>query len=608
MKLVKILDIVNQIEKSSFFKLLDSYSDSLRESDDMSIPTGGSKCINDSVEIKKLFDCVSELYQNDLSTKIDFDPQLLLLANIVIRDGNAILERNWLEQLYKKEHLLLSENIEQLQRINPDDSRFRDYKIFRACVNEAYKNDEQINRECQVTRDEKSILNVLAKEFEFSYAEMLTLYAAETPIPRLDIDSLISLIKESGIGFYSRKNLKVYIPNEVIVLLQNILNVELPNKYFRRILKKLQISQLNRVMKRYNINIGNELKKDNEAKVKAVLAAGISVSNVLLRDIHQNGVTKTEIKDFLLSLMHDLNIDLQKIGSSPEERLGLIIEYFRKIDAQDHIDMSAEAFENFISDINQIIPEMNERVRDEFELYPEHVMNLSVLSDYNIKPRDLTFLMSEEELLRFCDEKQINTRGNTVKNILDKYGDMESRLLENYLSIAMRDINTLKTNNINIKESLLGTKFEDLTKEIFSRLNFNIDDALKAEINTKKDKMDIVISIGNNKLIIVECKTAKDVEYNKYSSLSRQLKSYQKLCRSKNFQIARTILVAPDFSKDFVDECIKDWELELSLVTADGLMEMLKIFNDKKMNDFPIGAFGNNLKLDAEKARSILER
>jgi hypothetical protein len=86
------------------------------------------------------------------------------------------------------------------------------------------------------------------------------------------------------------------------------------------------------------------------------------------------------------------------------------------------------------------------------------------------------------------------------------------------------------------------------------------------------------------------------------------LGSYQKLCRDKNYQVARTVLVAPDFSKDFVDQCIKDWELELSLVTADGLMEMLKIFNDKKMQEFPVGAFGNNLKLDADKAKSILER
>ena len=69
-----------------------------------------------------------------------------------------------------------------------------------------------------------------------------------------------------------------------------------------------------------------------------------------------------------------------------------------------------------------------------------------------------------------------------------------------------------------------------------------------------------------------------------------------------------TSIYSSDFSADFVDACIKDWELELPPVTAGGLMEMLKIFNEKKLAVFPIGAFGNNLKLDAEKARSILDR
>ncbi len=115
MKLVKILDVVNQIEKSSFFKLLDSYSDLIKNYEDMDIPDGGAKYISDGDSIKKLFDRLSSLYQDDLRLRIDFDPQLLLLANIIVRDGNAILERNWLEKLYKNEHEYLAKNIQQIQ-------------------------------------------------------------------------------------------------------------------------------------------------------------------------------------------------------------------------------------------------------------------------------------------------------------------------------------------------------------------------------------------------------------------------------------------------------------------------------------------------------------
>ena len=517
MKLVKILDIVNQTEKISFFKFLDPL---IKNSEDIDIPDGGAKSISEADSVKELFDRLHSLYQDKLRLCIDFDPQLLLLANIIVRDGNAIIERNWLEKLYKNEHEYLARNIKQVQDTTPDDPKFRDYRIFRACVSEAYRNDEKVNRDCQVTRDEKSILNVLAREFEFSYAETLTLYAAETPIPCLDIDSLIALIKDSGIGFYSKKNLKIYIPSEVILLLRRILKIDLAGKYFRRILKQLQTSQLNRLIKKYNIEISSDGKVDNEEKIRNILSAGINIKNALLRDVHPDGISKTEVKDFLLKIMQQLNIELPRIGASPEERLELIIQYFQTVDEQDNIGMSIDAYENLINDINAIIPEMNSRVRNEFELCPEQVMSLAVLTDYNIKPRDLTYLMTEAELIKFCEEKQISSRGNTIKNILSKYGDIESRLLENYLLIAARDVNALKTNNINVKESELGTKFEYLTREIFAKLKFNVNEKLRSEINTSKDKIDIVLELGSNRIIIVECKTVKDVEYSKYSSLS----------------------------------------------------------------------------------------
>ena len=79
MKLVKILDIVNQIEKSSFFKMLDSLSETVKENDGVSlVPDGGSKCVNDACQIKELFDRLAPLYQSVLSERIDFDPQLLV--------------------------------------------------------------------------------------------------------------------------------------------------------------------------------------------------------------------------------------------------------------------------------------------------------------------------------------------------------------------------------------------------------------------------------------------------------------------------------------------------------------------------------------------------
>jgi hypothetical protein len=52
---------------------------------------------------------------------------------------------------------------------------------------------------------------------------------------------------------------------------------------------------------------------------------------------------------------------------------------------------------------------------------------------------------------------------------------------------------------------------------------------IKNSLNTTKDKIDVVLNIGNDEIIIVECKTSKESSYNKFSSVSRQLKSYQNL-------------------------------------------------------------------------------
>ena len=84
----------------------------------------------------------------------------------------------------------------------------------------------------------------------------------------------------------------------------------------------------------------------------------------------------------------------------------------------------------------------------------------------------------------------------------------------------------MKESGIIVKESELEIRFEDLTKTIFKDLSFNVDDAFRSTLNTKKDMMDILLNLSKNQIIIIECKTSKGKGYNKFSSVSRQLKSY----------------------------------------------------------------------------------
>src|SRR5690606_10506973 len=136
-------------------------------------------------------------------------------------------------------------------------------------------------------------------------------------------------------------------------------------------------------------------------------------------------------------------------------------------------------------------------------------------------------------------------------------------------------------------ESELGVKFEELTKIIFKGLGFNVDEKFRQELNTQKDLMDILINLGNNEVIIVECKTSKESGYNKFSTVSRQLKSYQNMALKNHLRIVKILLVAPEFSDDFVTDCEMDVDMNLSLLTASTLIAIYEAFKNSKYITFP---------------------
>jgi len=145
-------------------------------------------------------------------------------------------------------------------------------------------------------------------------------------------------------------------------------------------------------------------------------------------------------------------------------------------------------------------------------------------------PRDLL----DDDLTPLCQERGIKVRGNIIDNILAAYKDSESMFVENYEHIGKRDLNTLKTNGIIIKEAELGVKFEEVTKYIFENIGFDVNEKLRKKINTEKDKIDILISIDDSTVLLVECKTIKDSGYNKFSAISRQIRSYKTLLEKNN--------------------------------------------------------------------------
>ena len=230
------------------------------------------------------------------------------------------------------------------------------------------------------------------------------------------------------------------------------------------------------------------------------------------------------------------------------------------------------------------------------------------MNDYNIKPRDVLEIINERDLETFCKSKEIKTRGNLIQNILDAFKDAENLYLENYENIGFRNLRALKENGIRVKESELGIKFEDLTKTIFTKLGFNVDEKLRKSLNSKKDKIDIVINLGNAELILIECKTIKESGYNRFSSVSRQLKAYIELAKHNDYKVIKSLLVAPDFSDDFVKDCGLDYDLNLSLIRASSLTKILDGFRNSKHKQFPYNLLMRDVLIQEERILKAIDK
>ena len=137
-------------------------------------------------------------------------------------------------------------------------------------------------------------------------------------------------------------------------------------------------------------------------------------------------------------------------------------------------------------------------------------------------------------MLIFARKYGIKSRGNLVYNIINSYRDITDLYLENFECVGCRDLQTLKEKGLSVRESELGSLYEELTKDIFKKLGFNVDEKLRRELSTPRAKMDILLNLGGKDLIIVECKSVKDKDYNKFTAVSRQLKSYKTHARKKD--------------------------------------------------------------------------
>jgi hypothetical protein len=616
MRLIQVLDTVNQIEKSSFLKILDGFCSEVRKSKpkiDKILSKGDGQLKNvDDENVVHLYELLTPQYKRHLQEKIKFsDYQLDILVDILIRDGNSMMSREWFLKLYNREYEKLVSNIKDFKKLlengteDLDGQRKRDYMIYRDCVQTGYENDLIRNQEKQLSWEEKSILHTLERSLDLSNEEVRWISHTVIPLRKFKVDDLINELKESGIIFFNRKTNTLFVPDEIIWLLREIAGIELPNKYLRRILKNLSDSEINLIARKHNIN----RKLSRKKKIQEILNHGINVPSLLTEIIFRPGISKKDKSKRLHTLMKKgLEVDMEKFGRSLEEKVTNLIKYFNDLERDDTTSLSRDGYNRLLKDLKDTFAKTNGKIKEEFELQDENVMTSDLLNKYNIKPRDILYLFVREELLKFCRSHNIKSRGNLVKNIIENYRDIDDLYIENFDAIGRRDLKTLHEKGLFVKESELGLLYEKVTRKIFTRLGFYSDEKLKNKINTNRHKIDVLINLGNQDLLLVECKTKKDKEYNQYTAVSRQLKSYVNLCEKKNYHVTKAIIVANDFSEEFIGECEYDYELNLSLVTSRGLMKILEGFKNSTLKEFPVRLLMRNGLLNEDRIVKVLTR
>lgn len=596
MKLERILENLNSLEKNSFLKIIDniklSNPKNNKEIDKILSNINYDLKNADSINIAKVFELISDEFADTVKAEfLNTSSQLDIFIDILIRDGNNIMRQDWLNILYEKELEKIKARTKELKTIlnseksEIDDLRKRDYNIYKSCVETAYTNDLDNNRDAKVTNDELSILITLAQELELSQDEIKLINYIVIPPEKLQIDNVINILRNTGIIFFSRKNNLIYVADEVVRVLRKLRKKQIADKYYRRVLKTLREPQLNAVCRKHNIDI-REL--DYEEKVKEIIKGGISFTSFLKNSVHRDGTNLTEKKKFLNDLWSKgLRIDSNLRGVTVEEKIENIINYFEELERDEKVGISVEGYDKLLVDLEVTIPEYKKLMHKVFELPEDTILDSEHLLDLNIKPRDILDILPTEGLKIFIAEHNLKSRGDLVFNILDAYKDVENLMIENYELLGFRDLKGLKDNGIILKEAELGLKFEDVTKTIFEKLGFNVDDEVKKEINSAKDQIDLILNLGNNDLIIIECKTVKERGYNKFSTVSRQIKSYVDKTTSKGYNVVKTLMIAPDFSDDFINECDLQFEVNLSLITAGSLINILDGFKDSKLKEFP---------------------
>jgi hypothetical protein len=592
MKLNQVLSHTNQVERSKFVNCIDKLCQDSRGDTDLTKQLekidGQLKSASGN-EITQLFSLIQPLFQKHLKEQIAIGgPQVSLLINILIRDGNCIATIPWIENLYVKEYSEIDELSKNLiKEIEDNDSsdfeRLNRLDIYRECMKTAFNNDLKSNRTAKISEDERSILNILAERLALSREEVHAIEHSVDPIPELGIETALEYLRENGIILINRRRSEIMIADEVIKSLHDVLDKELPDKYILRILRSLSDADLSNILKNHGYKIRGVERQD---KIATISHSGLSIRNILMTDLHAEDATQNQRKDRIKQLIEDMDLDISRIGTRLQDRIDVLIEHLRSTEDEEFNILSVSGYKELLDALSQNELNVEGRIRADFEIENKENLDPERLKALGITPLDILYLYSNDEIKTIRNNMNLPRRGNPRSQIIESFASANDRLIENYHLLARRDLQGLQAAGIDIKEADIGVKFEESTRSILEQLGMTVDEDLRKDINTAKDKADIIISLDNDDVIVGEAKSFKNGQFSKYSSTSRQVKAYVKRCEANGHRVSQVLIVAPAFSEDFVDAADMDTEINISLLEAEGLQKILAAFKQRRHPKF----------------------
>ena len=294
MKLERILERLNSLEKGQFLKIINNLSAAEKNNPklDAILSRADSNLKNaDALQVTQAFEALADRYVDFVMEDYSkVSSQLDILLNIITRDGNCIMRLDWFAKLYEEEIKKQKKAIDAFKEdVNADKpsmdaSRVRDYKVFAECLRTAYFNDSASNFSPKITSDEQSILDSLAKALELSLDERTMIKYAVLGIKKnSNIDDVVGEMKEKGLVFLSKKNNVLYVADEIVSLARRIRGREIADKYFRRVLLQMKEPQINMICRKHGI----DYKLQYNEKIEQIISSGVSFSDVLKEDIHR---------------------------------------------------------------------------------------------------------------------------------------------------------------------------------------------------------------------------------------------------------------------------------------------------------------------------------